>query len=92
MPADGINLNDMKQVCKFKKGTDISETVPGLQANVCSALESGKITSSVSEVSYNQQKTFDEVGKRVSEPFDVIEYDRQYSRLRKDVNDSIEDV
>lgn len=78
----------MKQTCKFNKMSDITETVQGLAVNIPVALDYSRIKDTSVPSSYNGQKDVDEVGERVREPFDVIEYDRSYTRLRKYINDS----
>lgn len=78
----------MKQICKFESGKDIVKTVSGLQANIPNALDYSRIKDTSVPSSYNGQKTTDEVGLRVREPFDVIEFDRSYTRIRKSINDS----
>ena len=78
----------MKQICKFRKGADIAETVQGLAVNVPQAIDYSRIKDTSVPSSYNGQKDVAEVGERIREPFDVIEYDRSYTRLRKYINDS----
>lgn len=78
----------MKQICKFESGRDIVKTVSGLQTDVPSALDYSRIKDTSVPSSYNGQKTTAEVGERVREPFDVIEFDRSYTRIRKQINDS----
>lgn len=77
----------MKQSCKFRSGADILETVPGLQASIPEAIDFFRIKDTSCPSSYNGQKNLDEVGSRIREPFDVIEYDRSYTRLRKYINE-----
>ena len=78
----------MKQTCKFRKGADITETVQGLQVNIPQAIDYSRVKDTSVPSSYNGQKDVSEVGDRIREPFDVIEYDRSYTRLRKYINDS----
>lgn len=77
----------MKQICKYRKGADIMEVVPNLGVDVNNALETGQIRDTSVPAQYNMQKELAEVGTRVSEPFDVIEYERAYTRIRKDIKD-----
>ena len=78
----------MKQNCKFRIGADIIETVQGLQVNIPDSLDYARIKDTSVPAHYNGQKNPCEVGTRISEPFDVIEYDRAYTKLRKNINDS----
>lgn len=77
----------MKQSPKFQSGPDIARTRKGLGANVNKAIESGVIVDTCADLSFNQQKECSEVGMRISEPFDAIEYDRAMSRFRKKMKD-----
>lgn len=77
----------MKQVCKFDKARDITEVVPGLGVNIREAMNTGSIKDTSVPAMFNMQKDIAEVGSRLSEPFDVIEYDRAYTRIRKSIND-----
>lgn len=80
----------MIQTCKFKKGSDIAEVVPGLGVDINNALETGQIRDTSVPAQYNMQKELSDVGNRVHEPFDVIEYERSYTRIRKSVKDEKE--
>ena len=77
----------MKQVCKFNKKCDIVQTVPGLQVNIPDAIDYYRIKDTSVPSQYNGQKLTSEVGNRLAEPFDVIEYDRAYTRIRKNIKD-----
>lgn len=78
----------MKQICKYNKGCDITQTVSGLETSIPEAMDYGTIQDTSVPAAYNQQKKISEVGQRIAEPFDVIEYDRSYTKLRKYINDS----
>lgn len=77
----------MKQVCKYVKGADICEVVPQLGVDVHSAIESGIIEDKSASVFHNMMKSTDEVGQVARDMFDIIEYERSYSKFRKHVND-----
>lgn len=77
----------MKQVCKFRKGADIVEVVPNLGVDVCNAIETGIIQDTSANVFHNMMEELGEVGMVVRDPFDIIEYDRSYSKFRKYVKD-----
>lgn len=72
----------MKQVCKFNKVTDIVAFQPGLSPDVNLAISSGVIPDTTSETSHNGLSELSDIGRRISEPFDVIEYDRAFSRVK----------
>lgn len=79
----------MIQLCKFRPGADIMETVQGLEVSVPDALDYFRIKDTSCPSSYNKQKSLSDVGSRVREPFDVIEYDRSFTRLRKYMKDEV---
>lgn len=81
----------MKQVCKFCEGPDITEVVEGLGVDMCNALETGIIQDTSASVFHNMMKDFGEIGQVARDPFDIIEYDRSYSKFRKYVNDKEKD-
>lgn len=72
----------MKQDCKFRQGADIIETQPGLQVNIPDSIDYHRIQDTSVPAMYNGQKELSDVGQRIREPFDVIEYDRAYTRIR----------
>lgn len=76
----------MKQECKFQSGRDIVQTVPGLQVSISDSIDYHRIQDTSVPSMYNGQQTFEDVGSRIHEPFDVIEYDRTYTRIRHKVN------
>lgn len=88
----------MKQTCRFQSGRDIMQTVPGLEVKVSDSIDYHRIQDTSVPSMYNGQQTFEDVGSRIHEPFDVIEYDRAYTRVRhyhnskkKDSDDSGKD-
>ena len=72
----------MIQICKFDEHADIVQTVPGLQVNIPDSMDFHRIQDTSVPAMYNGQKDLSEVGTRIREPFDVIEYDRAYTRVR----------
>lgn len=78
----------MKQVCNFCKGADITEVVPNLGVDVCNAIETGIIQDTSASVFHNMMKELGEVGIVARDNFDIIEYDRSYSKFRKHVKDN----
>lgn len=79
----------MIQICHFRQGADIMETVQGLQTSIPSAIDYYRIKDTSCPSSYNNQKNLGDVGNRIREPFDVIEYDRSFTRLRKYMKDEV---
>lgn len=77
----------MKQTCKYQKGKDIMHVVPSQGIVIPDALDYGRIKDTCVHTDYNGQESVASVGTRVEQPFDVIEYDRSYTRLRKFIND-----
>lgn len=77
----------MKQVCKFCKGKDIVQVVPGLGVDVNSAVETGIIKDTSATVFHNMMKELGEIGMVARDPFDIIEYEHGYAKFRKHVND-----
>lgn len=75
----------MKQKCFFNKVADIMETRQGLGVVIPASLDSHQIVDTTSPSSYNGQTKLSDVGHRISEPFDVIEYDRAYTQARAKV-------
>ncbi len=78
----------MKQICEYREGADILRTQEGLQTNIPESIDYGRIKDTSVPSNYNMQKDLAEVGMRVREPFDVIEFDRTYTRIRKSINDA----
>lgn len=75
----------MKQTCVFVSGRDIVQTVPGLQVNISDSIDFHRIQDTSVPSQYNGQQLIEDVGVRIREPFDVIEYDRTYTRIRHKV-------
>ena len=78
----------MKQICKFRAGADILATQSGLGVSIPDAIDYGRIKDTSVPSSYNGQKALKEVGKRIEQPFDIIEFDRTYTKIRKSINDA----
>lgn len=82
----------MKQSPKFVSGPDITQTAPGLGVNIPDSIDYHRIQDTSVPAMYNGQKSLSDVGTRIREPFDVIEYDRSYTRVRaKAIADSKKD-
>ena len=77
----------MKQNCTYCKGVDIVDVVPGLGVDVHNAIETGIIEDKSAKVFHNMIQELGEIGNVVREPFDIIEYDRTYTKFRKYVDD-----
>lgn len=84
----------MRQICKFNKVTDIVAFQRGLSPDLNLAITSGVIPDTTSDTSCNGLDDVSDIGHRIREPFDVIEYDRAFSKIKsrieakksKDVN------
>lgn len=77
----------MIQNCAYQKDVDIAEVVPNLGVDVCNCIETGIIQDTSAKVFHNMMKDTSEVGQVVRDMFDVIEYERTYSKFRKFVED-----
>lgn len=62
--------------------------VPSQGVVIPDALDYGRIQDTCVITDYNGQETVESVGHRVEQPFDVIEFERSYTRLRKYINDN----
>lgn len=83
-----VNFIIMRQICKFNDKTDITSVVPSLGVDVNSAIESGIITDTSANVFHNEMNELSEVGIVARDSFDIIEYERSYSKFRKYVKDN----
>ena len=81
----------MEQICNYRPGADITEVVPGLGVDMRSAINDGIIQDTSATVFHNMMKELGEVGMVARDPFDIIEYDRSYSKFRKYVKDKEKD-
>lgn len=72
----------MLQAPKFQSGRDIARTVPGLQVDIPESMDYNRIKDTSVPSMYNGQKDLADVGMRIHEPFDAIEYDRAYTKIR----------
>lgn len=77
----------MRQKCTYCEGSDIMEVVPSLGCDVNSAIESGIIKDTSTQVFHNMMKETAEIGMVARDPFDIICYERSYAKFRKFVND-----
>ena len=77
----------MIQICKFRKGADIVEVVPNLGVDVCNAIDTGIIQDTSASVFHNMMENLAEVGPVARDVFDIIEYDRAYSKFRRYVDE-----
>ena len=77
----------MRQCCEYCKGADITEVVEGLGVDVVNAIETGIIQDTSAKVFHNMMSELGEIGMVARDPFDIIDYDRSYSKFRKYVND-----
>ena len=73
--------------CRYDKVRDIMKVVPSQGVVIPDALDYGRIKDMSVHTDYNGQNTIDSVGKRIEQPFDVIEFERSYTKLRKYIKD-----
>lgn len=78
----------MKQICKFNKQRDITPTNPALDPCHKQAIREGVVRDTSATAFYNMQKEIEEVGGRISDEFDFIEYDHAYRKYRKRIEDA----
>lgn len=71
----------MRQKCSFNKMTDIVAFRPGCAPDLNLAISTGIVPDSSSDNLYNSME-IDDVGHRIEDSFDVLEYDKAYSRLK----------
>lgn len=80
-----LKIKNMLHSCVFDKVTDIVAFQPGCSPDVNLAISSGVIPDTTSETSFNGLDDLSDIGHRVCDPFDVIEYDRAYSRIKANI-------
>lgn len=74
----------MRQKCTFNKKTDISAFRPGCAPDLNLAISTGIVPDSSSENLYNSME-IEDVGHRIEDSFDVLEYDKAYSKLKSKI-------
>lgn len=77
----------MKQICKFNPVRDITPSNPALDLNLKQAIREGVVRDTSATAFYNMQKELGEVGARISDEFDFVEYDNALRKYRKRVED-----
>lgn len=73
---------------RFQEGRDICRVERGLASDIRGAVTNFTIKDTSTDAFYNGMETLDEVGPRVRDNFDVIEYEKSYARYRKSVNEN----
>lgn len=81
----------MKQICKFDKVRDITPTNPDLNNPIKETIRTGIVKDTSATAFYNMQKELGEVGMRISDEFDFIEYDNALRKYRKAMTEKDED-
>lgn len=81
----------MRQVCKFDKVRDITPTNPDLNSDLKESIRTGVVRDTSATAFYNMQKELHEVGSRISDEFDFIEYDNALRKYRKAIESEDED-
>lgn len=75
----------MRQICKHNDKRDIQRVIPGCSPDLNQAIHSGVIPDTATESQYNGFEELSDVGHRVREPFDVIEFDRGFERVKRSI-------
>ena len=78
----------MVQDCTYSKGRDIISVVPGLGVDIRGAIEQGIIKDTSAAVFHNKIEKLDEVGIVARDMFDIVEYERSYTKFRRFVKDN----
>lgn len=66
---------------------DITPSNPALDLNLKQAIREGVVRDTSATAFYNMQKELGEVGVRISDEFDFVEYDNALRKYRKRVED-----
>lgn len=81
----------MRQICKFNDVRDITPTNPALDPDVFGSIRAGIVKDTATTTFYNMQTDPSEVGVRVNDLFDVIEYENALRLYRREVEDGDKD-
>ena len=77
----------MLQVCKYSEPGSITPTNPDLVDDFKSSIREGVVRDTSSKVFYNMLKETGDIGPRLSDEFDFIEYDNAVRTYRKKLDD-----
>lgn len=80
----------MIQVCKYSEPASITPTNPDLSGNFKQSLRDGIVRDTSAHSFYNMLKETSEVGMRIQDEFDFIEYDNALRHYRKKVQEDEE--
>lgn len=83
----GANLYLMIQICKYSEPACITPTNPDLAGNFKQSLRDGIVRDTSAHAFYNMLKECDQIGPRISDEFDFIEYDNALRHYRKKVEE-----
>lgn len=75
----------MLQICKYSEPASITPTNPDLAGDFRGSIKNGVVKDSSSRAFYNMQKEISEVGARISDEFDFIEYENALRTYRRAV-------
>lgn len=73
----------MKQSFTYDSHKNIQRVIPGCSPDLTKAIRTGVIPATGTSSDYNGLEELSDIGKRVREPFDVIHFDREYSRIER---------
>lgn len=81
-------LSENKRInMRFQEGRDICRVERGLASDIRGAVTNFTIKDTSTDAFYNGIETLDEVGPRVRDNFDAVEYEKSYARYRKSINE-----
>lgn len=75
----------MKQKFIHDSRKNIQRVLPGCSPDLTKAIRTGVIPATGTTSDYNGLEELSDIGKRVREPFDVIHFDREYSRIERQI-------
>lgn len=68
--------------CRFKKGRDIIDVVPNSCPNITELIEKDAIQDKSVPALFNQIESVADIGGRVRNNFDILEYQSSITRIR----------
>lgn len=83
-----VSPDNMRINMRFQAGRDICRVERGLASDIRGAVTNFTIKDTSTDAFYNGMETLEEVGPRIRDNFDAIEYEKSYARYRKSVNEN----
>lgn len=72
---------------RFQEGRDICRVERGLASDIRGAVTNFTIKDTSTDAFYNGMENIEDIGPRVRDNFDAIEYEKSYARYRKSVSE-----